>query len=71
MTEKPQRLSLTDAIASGKLTQFIHQEEARGVKPVDKKRLNAALAKAIKPLKSKHQTSRSASRGNSGGNKTR
>jgi hypothetical protein len=60
-------ITLANAKKTGRLAEFIAQEEARGVKAADLSKLDAALARAIKPPRSKHQTSRSPSRGGSGG----
>lgn len=58
-------LSLRKARESGRLEDFIRQEEARGVAPVDEAELMAALEATIKSPRSAGQTSRSASRGGS------
>jgi hypothetical protein len=59
-------LTLTQAIKSGRLAEFIKQEEARGVGPIDRKELDATIKKlATTPLKSKDRTSRSSSGGGS------
>jgi hypothetical protein len=56
------RLTLMDAIKSHRLEEFIKQEEARGVGPIDRDELNVAIKKlATTPLKSKGRTSRSPS----------
>lgn len=61
-------LTLSEALKSGQLRKFIAQEEARGVGPVDRKDLDAAIKRlATTPLKSKGRTSRSTSRGDSSG----
>jgi hypothetical protein len=55
-------LTLSEAIKSGKLNEFIAQQEARGVGPVDLKELDAEIKRlATTPLKSKDRTSRSPS----------
>lgn len=51
-------LSLKDAIKTGRLPEFIKQEETRGVGPVDKATLDAALSNLIKSPRSEDQTSR-------------
>ena len=41
------RLTLREAVASGRLADFIAQEERRGVGPVDGAALDAALARIV------------------------
>jgi hypothetical protein len=65
-----QRLTLNRARKSGKLKEFIEQEESRGVVG-DADALDGALQAALKPPKAKHRTSRSQGRGSSGGSQTR
>lgn len=65
------RINLREALALGKLDRFAQQEEAPGVAPADMGTFDSLLRQSVKPPKSKRQTSRSASRGNSGGSKTR
>jgi hypothetical protein len=60
-------LSLAEAKRTGRLAEFVAQEEARGVPAADVMKLDTVLAAAVKPQRSKRQTSRSASRGGSGG----
>lgn len=61
-------LTLAKALKTGKISEFIKQEEKRGVGPVSRKEFDAAVKKlATTPLRSKDQTSRSASRGGSSG----
>jgi len=55
-------LSLREAIKSGKLQDFATQEEARGIGPIDRAELDAAVAAMLKAPRSKDQTSRSPSR---------
>jgi hypothetical protein len=64
-------LTLSEAIKTGQLQEFIAQEEARGVGPVDRAELDRALAKMIKAPRSKDQTSRSPSPDGSTGKRTR
>jgi hypothetical protein len=59
------RLSLSKALASGRLHEFIAQEEKRGVGPVEKAKLEALLKEASKPKQSADRTSRSAFAGGS------
>lgn len=62
------RLSLSDAINSGKIKEFVAQEEARGVGPAARLELEALLKKAATTQhQSANQTSRSASRDGSSG----
>lgn len=54
-------ITLSDALRSGRLSEFVEQEEARGVGPVNKKELDTAIKViATQPL-SEDQTSRSSS----------
>lgn len=64
-------LSLTQAVQEGRLDEFIAQEEKRGVGPTDLRRLDGALAAAIKAPRSTDQTLRSPSRDGSTGKRTR
>jgi hypothetical protein len=55
-------ITLSDALKSGRLSEFMEQEEARGVGPASKRRLDAAIKElATRPLPA-DQTSRSTSR---------
>jgi hypothetical protein len=53
-------LTLSDAVKSGRLQEFIKQEEARGIGPID--RADALVTKAVKAPRSEDQTSHSSSR---------
>lgn len=53
-------LTLTSAIKTGRLREFIAQEEARGVGPADRAKLDKALKKLIKQPQREDRTSRSA-----------
>lgn len=64
-------LSLAEAQASGRLEEFISQEEARGIGPANLVELGEALSRLIKSEKSADRTSRSASSDGSSGTKTR
>jgi hypothetical protein len=55
-------LSLSEAVKIGRLDEFIAQEEARGIGPIDRADFDAALAKMVKAPQSKNRTSHSASR---------
>jgi hypothetical protein len=59
-------LTLTKALKSGQLREFIAQEEARGIGPAERQELDDAIKKlATTPPKSKGRTSRSSSGGGS------
>jgi hypothetical protein len=61
-------MTLSEALKNGQLREFIAQEEARGVGPASRKKLDAAIkALATKPPPPKDQTSRSTSRDGSRG----
>lgn len=60
-------ISLAQAIRDGRLEDFIAEQEARSLPPVDKAKLESALAAAIKPPPPEDRTSRSASRDGSSG----
>jgi hypothetical protein len=61
-------LTLIQAIKSGKIAEFIRQEEARGIGPIERQELDDAIKRlATTPMKSKDRTSRSACRGGSRG----
>lgn len=60
-------LSLSDALRTGRLEDFIAQEDARGVAPIEGAELDRALALVIKSPQSEDRTSRSLSRGSSTG----
>jgi hypothetical protein len=64
-------ITLNEATKTGKIDDFISQEEARGVGPVDRAEFDGAVANVIKERRSVDQTLRSASAGNSSGKKTR
>lgn len=50
------RINLKDALKTGKLEEFIKQEESRGIGPVDKKVLEDEIKRLIKQSQSKDQT---------------
>jgi hypothetical protein len=59
-------LTLTEALRTGRLSEFIAQEEQRGIGPADQKKIDAAIKRlATTPMKSKDRTSRSSSVGGS------
>lgn len=60
------RLSLCEAIDTGRLKEFIAQEEARGIGPANRDDVEAAIKKlATTPTRSGGRTSRSPSGGDS------
>jgi hypothetical protein len=61
------RLTLKDALKNGDLEAFIALAEAEGFGAADSAAFKRALTAAVKPQRSKRQTSRSPSRGDSGG----
>lgn len=63
MPRKP--ITLSAAIEKGRLRDFVAQQEAAGVAPVDAGEFDALLSKAIKQPRSEHQTSRSRRGGSS------
>jgi hypothetical protein len=56
-------LSLSEAIKTGRIQDFITQEEARGIGSADQRRLDRVIKKAIKDGQSEDRTSRSRSGG--------
>lgn len=56
-------LSLAKAIKTGRLKEFIDQEEERGIGPAERTKLDVLIRSAVTPRRSKDRTSRSASRG--------
>lgn len=61
-------LTLTEALKTGKIAEFVKQEEDRGIGPVARKKLDATIKRlATTPLKSEDRTSRSTYRGGSRG----
>jgi hypothetical protein len=63
-------LTLSEAQRLGRIDEFIAQEEARGIGPIDRAAFDVLLGKAIKGPRSKDRTSRSASGGGLRGKKT-
>jgi hypothetical protein len=55
-------LSLAEAQKTGRLQEFIAQEEARGIGPIDRADFDAALAKIVRAPRLENRTSHSASR---------
>ena len=64
-------LTLAQALKTKRLQDFIAQEEARGVGPIDRAELDNALSKAVKAPRSKDQTSHSPIPDGSTGKRTR
>jgi hypothetical protein len=64
-------ITLTDALRLGCVADFITQEEARGIGPIDRAELDALAAALIKAPQSEDQTSHSSSDDGSTGKKTR
>ncbi len=60
-------LSLSEALRTGRLSEFINQEEKRGIGPAELKKLEATIKRLATQPKSKDRTSRSASGGGSSG----
>jgi hypothetical protein len=54
-------LSLSEAVRTNRLAEFIAQEEARGIGPIDRADFEAAFGKVVKAPRSGNRTSRSAS----------
>ena len=63
-------LTLSEAQESGLLQEFIAEQEAAGIGPADRADFSALLSELIKAPRSKDQTSRFASGGNSSETKT-
>ncbi len=64
-------LSLSEAVKTGRLNEFIDQEEARGVGPIDRAAFDSLTATLIKAPQSEDQTSHSPSGDGSTGKKIR
>jgi hypothetical protein len=64
-------LSLSEAIKNGQLDQFVAEQEAAGIGPIDRPEFNGAVSRLVKAPPPEDQTSRSASAGNSSGKRTR
>jgi hypothetical protein len=60
-------LTLSKALKTGRLRQFIKEQEAAGVPSADAALFDKALTATVKPPRSKRQTSRSPSRDGSAG----
>jgi hypothetical protein len=66
-----QHLTLSSALKTGRLDDFIAQEEARGIGPIGRAELDRHIAALIKAPQSKDQTSGSPSRDGSTEKRTR
>lgn len=64
-------ITLREALASGRITEFATQEEARSVGPIAKADLDAGLAALVREPLSEDRTSRSACDDGSTGKRTR
>lgn len=53
-------LTLSQALEESRLSEFVEQEEKRGIGPADRKELKRLLRRAAKSRQSEDQTSRSA-----------
>jgi hypothetical protein len=64
-------LSLSEAVKTGRLKEFIAEQEAAKRGPIDRAEFESAVARVIKAPRSEDQTLHSASVGSSIGKKTR
>jgi hypothetical protein len=64
-------LTLSEALRSGRLPEFVAQQEAAGLPPADRKAFDAVVSAAIKPTAAARRTSGSHKRDGSTGSKTR
>ena len=64
-------INLVDAIKTGKLSEFIAEQESNGVERVSKTQFDAIVKKAVKAPLQRGRTSSSPVRGGSSGKKTR
>lgn len=60
-------LTLREAVEMNRLPDFIAQEEARGVGPIDRQELDAVVVKLVKQPRSEDRIHRSSSFDNSAG----
>ena len=58
-------LPLAKALETNRISEFVAQEEARGIGPIDRAEFDGTVAKVIKAQRSEDRTSHSASGGNS------
>jgi hypothetical protein len=64
-------MTLAEAVKTGRLREFIAEQEAAAIGPIGRAEFDHAASRLIKAPQPKDQTSRSASGGNSTGKKTR
>jgi hypothetical protein len=64
-------LPLAKALETNRISEFVAQEEARGIGPIDRAEFDDAVAKVIKAPRPEDRTSHSASDGNSSEIETR
>jgi hypothetical protein len=64
-------LPLAKALETNRISEFVAQEEARGIGPIDRTDFDGAVTKVVKAQRSEDRTSHSASDGNSSGKKIR
>jgi hypothetical protein len=64
-------MTLAEAVKTGRLQEFIAEQEAAAIGPIDRSKFDALSTALIKAPPPKDRTSRSASGGNSSGEKTR
>jgi hypothetical protein len=64
-------ITLSAAQKQNRLSEFIEQEESRGISSVERAEFDAAIAALVKAPQSKDQTSRSPLPGGSSGKRTR
>jgi hypothetical protein len=64
-------ISLAEAVKTGRLDEFIAQEEARGIGSIERAQLDRTLAAMLKAPRSEDQTSRSPLSDGSTGKRTR
>ena len=69
--DRLEMLTLTAALMSGRLPEFIAQEEARDVGPINRAAFDGAVSNFIKGRRSEDRTSRPASGGGLTGKKIR
>jgi hypothetical protein len=64
-------LPLAKALETNRISEFVAQEEARGIGPIDRADFEGAVNKVVKERPPKDRTSRSASGDGSTGKRTR
>jgi hypothetical protein len=63
-------LPLAKALETNRISEFVAQEEARGIGPIDRADFDGAVTKVVKERQPEDRTSRSSSDGNSSGKRT-